>query len=57
MNNSVWRYPVRMYWIKNRFSLLYSKEIGTISNSKNHNENTFSYTITDKSARFIYEYF
>ena len=43
-------------WVKNRFSLLYSKEIGTIFNSKNHNENTFSYTITDKSARFIYEY-
>ena len=43
-------------WIKNRFSLLYSKEIGSISNSKNHNKNTFSYKITDKSARFIYEH-
>lgn len=43
-------------WIKERFSLLYSKEIGTIFNDKKHNENTFSYTLSDKSARFIYEY-
>ena len=43
-------------WIKYRFSTLYEKEIGTIFHDKRHNENTFSYTITDKSARFIFEH-
>ena len=41
-------------WIKNIFSDIYEKEIGNISHDKNHNENTFCYKITDKSARYVY---
>lgn len=44
-------------WIKIRFSELYNQDIGTITHDKRHSENTYSYKISDKSAREIFKHY
>lgn len=43
-------------FIKERFSKIYGKDIGTITKNKKHSKNTFSYSVTDRSARVIFNY-
>lgn len=44
-------------WIKNRFCEIVGKNIGSIQNLHSTSELTYTYTITDKSAREIFEHY